>query len=56
METQSEYVLDLDQFEMDLITLVAELRVDENQYADPSARQEAYLRTGKRLGFVGKGG
>lgn len=45
--------MDLDQFERELMTLLADLRVDENSYADPSERQEAYICTARRLGFVG---
>lgn len=52
MNKQNEYVLNLDQFEIDLVTLISELRIDEKSYTDPEARQEAYMKTGKRLGFV----
>ncbi len=52
MKTQSGYVLDLDQFEQELLALVADLRVDENSNACPIARQEAYMCTAKRLGFA----
>lgn len=52
MNKQNVSVLNLDQFESDLVRLVAELRIDEKSYTDPEARQEAYIKTGKRLGFV----
>lgn len=51
MKTEKGYVLDLDQFERELTALVSDLRVDEKTHADLGARQEAYLRTGKRHGF-----
>ena len=52
MKTQSGYVLDLDQFEQELMALVTDLRVDEKSNADPLARQEAYMCTAKRHGFA----
>lgn len=51
MTAKKGYVLDLDQFEGRLMALLSDLRVDESNNEDPAARQIAYARTVKRLGF-----
>jgi hypothetical protein len=52
MSQERGYTLDLDQFEKDLVALVADLRVDELNNPEPSARQEAYMSTARRHGYL----
>ena len=52
MTKRNGSVLDLDQFEKELMALVSDLRVDEKFNEDPESRQVAYVATAKRLGFL----
>jgi hypothetical protein len=52
MTRKERYVLDLDQFEGELMALLTDLRVDEKDNPNPVARQAAYESTAKRHGFL----
>lgn len=52
MAKRNVSVVDLDQFEREVMALVADLRVDEKLNEDPESRQGAYVATAKRHGFL----
>lgn len=52
MTQTKQYVVNLDQFERDVMALLTDLRVDESTYEDPAARQGAYIATAKKHGFL----
>ncbi len=51
MTQRTKGILDLDQFESDVLALLSELRLAE-QTVCIEARQEAYVNAAKRYGFI----
>lgn len=45
-------VIDLDQFEEEVLALLSDLRVDESVHTEQDARRLAYIATARKHGFL----